>query len=140
MPLVARVTDLHKTGHPCAPVAPLAPPTGNATVFANFKLMCRLGDLDVPHTILVPCPPTVCCVPHFVPLLHGFPKVMTVMKPQSHVGSAIDLGAMVQGSPTVYAAASAWNPQGNAGGDSLADVGAGSKYDGGAADMGPSEF
>tara|TARA_B110000285_G_C15061220_1_gene582491 strand:- start:933 stop:1319 length:387 start_codon:yes stop_codon:yes gene_type:complete len=127
MPAVSRKGDVHKTGHPCAPFAKLAPPLGNGTVFANFKLMCRIRDPDVPHTILI----GIKCVPHVVPLAHGHARVIVAGKFQSTIGSAIDLGTMVTGSPTVFVgggSAGAWSAQGNAGGASLSDVGAGSKY------------
>jgi hypothetical protein len=127
MPAVSRKGDVHTTGHPCDKRANLAAPLGNGTVFANKKLMCRIKDLDEVHEILI----GIKCVPHVVPLAHGHTRVIVAGKAQSTIGSAIDLGKMVKGSPNVFAgggSAGAWSAQGNAGGASLSDVGAGSKY------------
>ena len=135
----ARNGDMHRTGHLCHTQDFLALPIGNPPkvgAFANRKLMCRLGDLDIGHTLPCPCPPSICCCPHVMPLAHGFKSVLVWGKRQSIIGSSIDAGEMVEGSKDVLICAasqggfdtSTVSSVAGGNGASLADVGAGSKY------------
>ena len=102
MPGISRdLIDLAKTGHGCTPVIPVKA-TQN-TVFANGKAMLRPGDPLLPHTILVPCPPTVCCVGHFHIVWGMSPNVFAAGRPVARRGDGADFGSMLMGSSNVIA-------------------------------------
>jgi hypothetical protein len=137
---VSRWKDIHKTGHVCAPFAPLVLPVKNSTVYANLKLMCQIGDWDKPHA----APPKPPCAPHSVPLAHGHLDIIVAGRPQSTVYSAIDLGWMIFGAFNVMKGSSNEAIPGTyakAGGGGLSGTGAGSMADGGNTSMSaPMEF
>jgi len=132
-----RVADMHITGHLCTPEAFLNMPLGNPPkvgAHANYILMCREGDFDIPHPIEVSLNPLV-CLPHAMPLAFGFPTVLVWGKAQSVIGSPIDLGNMVGGSKDVLICCASQGgfdtstvSSSASGGASLGDVGAGSMY------------
>ena len=102
MPGISRdLIDLARTGHGCTSVIPVKA-TQN-TVFANGKAMLRPGDPCLPHTILVPCPPSVCCVGHFAVVWGMSPNVFAEGRPIARRGDGADKGAMIMGSPNVIA-------------------------------------
>ena len=104
MPAISRdLIDLAFTGpkHGCTPVIPVKA-TQN-TVFANGKPMLRPGDPLLPHTILVPCPPTVCCVFHLAVVWGMSPNVFAQGRPVARKGDGADQGFMLAGSPDVFA-------------------------------------
>ena len=104
MPAISRdLIDLAFTGpkHGCTPVIPVKA-TQN-TVFANGKPMLRPGDPLLPHTILVPCPPTVCCVFHLAVVWGSSPSVFAEGRQVSRKGDGADQGFMLAGSPDVFA-------------------------------------
>jgi uncharacterized Zn-binding protein involved in type VI secretion len=104
MPAISRdLIDLAFTGptHGCTPVIPVKA-TQN-TVFANGKPMLRPGDPLLPHTILVPCPPTVCCIPHFAVVWGSSPSVFAQGRAVARKGDGADQGFMLAGSPDVFA-------------------------------------
>tara|TARA_R110002153_G_scaffold179640_1_gene333049 strand:- start:790 stop:1227 length:438 start_codon:yes stop_codon:yes gene_type:complete len=102
MPAISRdLIDLAKTGHGCTPVIPVKA-TQN-TVFANGKAMLRPGDPCLPHTILVPCPPSVCCVFHLAVVWGSSPNVFAEGRPISRKYDGADRGSMIMGSPNVFA-------------------------------------
>ena len=102
MPAISRdLIDLAFTGHPCTRVIPVKATQGS--VFANGKPMLRPGDPLLPHTILVPCPPTVCCVFHLAVVSGSSPNVFAEGRQVSRKGDSADKGAMAMGSPNVFA-------------------------------------
>ena len=127
MPPAAILGSAHTTGHICVPVSIIGTPVGNKTVFAGGILMARQMDPTVPH----PFPPMPPCAPHIGVILHGLKTVLVVGMPQAHIGSSTDTppgGAITKGFPTVLIGGAVASKFGNAGGASLDDVGAGSKY------------
>ena len=89
MPAISRdLIDLAFTGHPCTSVIPVK---------------ATQGDPLLPHTILVPCPPTVCCVFHLAVVSGSSPNVFAEGRQVSRKGDSADKGAMAMGSPNVFA-------------------------------------
>ena len=129
--------DMHPTGHPCPTGdAFLALPIGNPPkvgCLINFRLACRMLDLDIVHPFPIALNPLK-CGPHAMPLTFGFPTVLVWGKPQSVIGVPIDLGVMVEGSKdTLICCASQGGfdtstVSSKAGGGGLGDFGAGTKY------------
>ena len=99
MPGVSRKGDSLSTGHICAAVSSLASP-GQGTVFANGKLVARVGDPTVAH----PFPPSPACANHTAAVNAGSKKrVFCEGKLVARIGDSTDLGAMTGGSGTVIA-------------------------------------
>jgi hypothetical protein len=148
MPAAVRTADKHITGHLCHTVDFLDMPLGNPPyvgVYANHILMCRILDKDIGHTLPCPCPPSMCCCPHVMPLVDGFLTVQVQKKAQSTIGSGIDAGAMVTGSPDVFVcgvpAADAKPPAGASGfGAGVMKNGAGETIFDGAGFVEPADF
>lgn len=97
MPAVTRIGDSFSTAHACDAVSTIA--QGSPTVFANGIAVSRLGDNSVSHEILV----GLACVPHVVPIAAGSATVYANGIKVARIGDAIDAGAIVSGSPTVFA-------------------------------------
>ena len=127
MPPAAILGSAHTTGHICADVSIIGTPVGNKTVTAGGILMARQMDPTVPH----PFPPMPPCAPHIGVILGGLKTVLVVGMPQAHIGTTVDTlpkGKITKGFPTVIIGGTGGVVAGNAGGASLDDVGAGSKY------------
>ena len=102
MPAISRdLIDLAYTGHGCTRVIPVKATQGS--VFANGKPMLRPGDPLLPHTIPAPCPPGPCCIPHFHIVWGMSPNVFAEGRQVSRKGDGADGGAMIMGSPNVFA-------------------------------------
>lgn len=97
MPAVARIGDPFATGHACDGSSAIA--QGSGDVFANGIAVSRVGDMSVPHAILV----GDLCVPHVVPIAAGSGSVFVNGIPCARVGDAIDAGAITAGSGDVFA-------------------------------------
>lgn len=97
MPAVARIGDSFSTGHACDAASTIA--QGSPTVFANWIAVSRLGDSSVSHLVLA----GEACVPHVVPIAAGSGAVYANGIKVARIGDAIDAGAIVSGSPTVFA-------------------------------------
>ena len=98
MPGVSRKGDSLSTGHICAAVSSLASP-GQGTVFANGKLVARVGDPTVAH----PFPPSPACANHTAAVTAGSSTVFCAGSKVARIGDSTDLGAMTGGSGTVIA-------------------------------------
>lgn len=97
MPAVARIGDSASTGHACTGVTTITSPSTN--VFANSKGVERKGDPTVVHTILV----GTVCVPHVETIKAGSSSVFVNGIPCARIGDACDAGAIISGSPNVFA-------------------------------------
>tara|TARA_X000001382_G_scaffold1679_1_gene2045 strand:+ start:426 stop:725 length:300 start_codon:yes stop_codon:yes gene_type:complete len=98
MPGVSRKGDSLSTGHICATTSSLASP-GQGTVFANGKLVARVGDPTVAH----PFPPSPACANHTAAVNVGSSTVFCVGSKVARIGDSTDLGAMTGGSGNVSA-------------------------------------
>jgi uncharacterized Zn-binding protein involved in type VI secretion len=102
MPAISRdKIDLAATGHGCDSTAGVR--ASQFSVFANGISILRPGDRLLPHTILVPCPPGVCCVGHPAKINAGSSSVFIGNVPVARIGDSADNSAMIQGSPNVFA-------------------------------------
>ena len=102
MPAVSRNRiDLARTGHPCT--TKIGVRASQFSVFANGINILRPGDRLLPHTIIVPCPPTYCCVGHPAKINRGSPNVFIQGRPVARRGDSADFGSMMRGSPNVFA-------------------------------------
>ena len=100
MPAISRDRiDLAKTGHPCTFVIGVKATQGS--VFANRKPILRPGDPCLPHFIQVCCP--LRCIPHLAVVNMGSSSVFAVGKPVARAGDSTDMGALMIGSPNVFA-------------------------------------
>lgn len=97
MPAVARIGDSFSTGHGCDGVSTIA--DGSANVFANGIGVSRLGDNSVTHLVDV----GAACDPHVVPISSASATVFINGIACARVGDSIDAGAIISGSPTVFA-------------------------------------
>lgn len=97
MPEIARIGDDFSTGHGCTGVSQIA--EGSEDVFANGIPVSRLGDMSVSHTI----PSGDDCVPHVVPISGASASVYINGIACARVTDSIDAGAIVAGSPDVFA-------------------------------------
>ncbi len=97
MPAVARIGDSFATGHPCDGTSTIA--EGSADVFANGIGISRLGDNSVAHDVEV----GGACVPHVVPIASASATVFINGIACARVGDSIDAGAIISGSPDVFA-------------------------------------
>ena len=98
MPGTSRQGDGLSTGHICATTSTLATP-GQSTVFANGKLVARVGDPTVAH----PFPPSPACAPHTAAVKGGSGSVFCNGSAVARIGDAADLGSMTGGSGNVSA-------------------------------------
>ena len=96
MPGTSRQGDGLSTGHICATTSTLATP-GQTTVFANGKLVARVGDPTVAH----PFPPSPACAPHTAAVNAGSSTVFCAGSNVARIGDSTDLGAMTGGSGDV---------------------------------------
>jgi|SRR5210317_639069 uncharacterized Zn-binding protein involved in type VI secretion len=100
MPAISRdIRDLAKTGHGCTKV--IGCKATQNTVFANGSAVLRPGDPLLPHTIPVCCP--LRCVGHPAVVWGGSRSVFAQGRPVSRRGDGADFGALIMGSPTVFA-------------------------------------
>ena len=100
MPAISRnVIDRAKTGHPCTYA--IGVKASQKSVMANGTAIVRPGDILLPHTILVCCPPK--CIPHKARINKGSPNVFAQGKPVARKGDSADFGFMLRGSPNVFA-------------------------------------
>ena len=100
MPAVSRdIVDLAKTGHGCTFV--IGVKATQRMVFANNKPILRLGDPCLPHTIPICCP--LRCIPHFAVVNMGSSSVFALGIPVARAGDSTDMGALMIGSPNVFA-------------------------------------
>ncbi len=98
MPSVCREGDLGKTGHTCTAFIPAF--ATQRSVFANGIPLNRVMDPAMPHTIFVPEE----CVPHNGAKINmGSPTVFAWGIPIARDGDSFDFGAMIKGSPNVFA-------------------------------------
>jgi len=100
MPAVARNGDPTTTGHGCDAISTVIGPTGlPAHVYANgIPVECK-GNPVAPHTI--PAGPV--CVPHSAVINVGSSTVFVGGIPLARVGDSTDSGAIIAGSPNVFA-------------------------------------
>lgn len=98
MPKVSRKGDTTTTGHACVGTTTLDTP-GQGTVYANGILIARITDPTVSH----PFPPNPPCAPHVANVNVGSPNVYVVGLKTARLDDSTDSGALIEGSPTVYA-------------------------------------
>ena len=98
MPKVSREGDTTTTGHVCVSTTVLDTP-GQGTVYANNILIARITDPTVPH----PAPPSPPCPDHVKVVNVGSPNVYVVGLKIARLDDSTDAGALIEGSPTVYA-------------------------------------
>jgi len=100
MPAVARNGDSTTTGHGCDSVSTVIGPTGaSAQVYANgIAVECK-GNPVAPHTI----PSGPACVPHSAVINVGSSTVFVGGIPLARIGDSTDSGAIISGSPNVFA-------------------------------------
>lgn len=100
MPKVARIGDPVSTGHLCDTVTKLDSPSQGG-VYAGNKLICRLGDKTVSHTILVGSS----CVPHVTAINESSKTVYVNGALMARVGDSTGCSAASQissSSPSVF--------------------------------------
>ena len=102
MPKLSRdIIDLAATGHSCHRV--IGVKATARTVFANDRKVLRPGDRLLPHTIMV-CTADGCyCADHPAKVNRGSFRVFAEGKPVARKGDSADRGAMIHGSPNVFA-------------------------------------
>lgn len=98
MPAVVRVGDSLSTGHACTAVTTLAG-ANQGSVYVNGILAAVVGAPTVAH----PAPPVPPCPPHVANLNAGSSTVFVEGKPLGRIGDSADAGAMISGSPDVFA-------------------------------------
>ena len=98
MPAISRQGDSLTTGHICTSTTTLDAP-GQTTVRANGILIARIGDPTVSH----PNPPVPLCPNHVATVNAGSPNVFVVGIQVGRIGDSADAGAMISGSPNVFA-------------------------------------
>jgi len=99
MPAVCRVGDSLSTGHGCDATTTIAAPNNDGTVHANGIDVIVVGAPTSPHTILA----GEVCVPHSAQLNAGSSSVFINGIAVGRVGDSADAGAMITGSPNVFA-------------------------------------
>lgn len=97
---VARSQNVDKiaTGHACSATAQIQGAT-QGMVFVNGILAAVPGDPIAPHTIKV----GKFCVGHSAVVNAGSSMVFAMGRPVSRVGDSADAGAIISGSPMVFA-------------------------------------
>lgn len=100
MPAVARQGDSTSTGHGCTSVTTITGPTGaSANVFANnIPVECQ-GNPTVVHTF----GGRRCSASHTAAINVGSGNVFVANTPLARVGDSTDGGAILSGSPNVFA-------------------------------------
>jgi len=98
MPAVVRIGDSLSTGHGCVGTTTLAS-ANQGSVFVNGILAAVVGAPTVSH----PFPPDPPCAPHVANLNAGSSTVFIEGIPVGRVGDSADAGAMISGSPNVFA-------------------------------------
>jgi uncharacterized Zn-binding protein involved in type VI secretion len=99
MPQITRDNDLAATNHGCDPIVGVIATC--RSVFANRIVVARPGDKPKPHKKTCDCPP--CCCDHPAEINRGSRTVFTEGIPVARTGDSADLGAMLPGSPNVFA-------------------------------------
>lgn len=100
MPAISRnVVDLAATGHGCTRA--IGVKASQFQVFANGKAILRPADRLLPHTIPVCCP--LRCIPHKAVVNMGSRNVFIRNRPVARRFDSADRGAMLHGSPNVFA-------------------------------------
>ena len=100
MPIICRVGDTLTTGHDCDAITIIAAPNTDGTVHANGIDIIVVGAPTVSHLIpggVVPC------VPHVAVLNAGSSSVFINGISVGRIGDSADAGAMISGSPNVFA-------------------------------------
>ena len=98
MPAVVRIGDALTTGHGCVGTTTLAG-ANQGSVFVNGILAAVVGAPTVAH----PFPPDPPCAPHVANLNAGSSTVFIEGIPVGRIGDSADAGAMISGSPNVFA-------------------------------------
>jgi uncharacterized Zn-binding protein involved in type VI secretion len=99
MPAVAREGDDTTTGHGCTSNVNLVVGPFSVKTRVNGKEIAHLGSKTDGHSILAGV-----CVPHAAqPISAASNKVRVEGIPIARVGDPVDSGAVVQGSPNVFA-------------------------------------
>ena len=100
MPKVVREGDSLTTGHGCDGTTTLDTSNqGVNNVYANGILIARITDPTVSH----PFPPNPPCAPHVANVNVGSPNVYVVGLKIARLDDSTDAGALIEGSPTVFA-------------------------------------
>ena len=100
MPAISRdKVDLARTGHLCTAVIGVIATQGS--VMANGIAVLRPGDRCLPHTIQTCCP--LRCIPHPANVNMGSSSVFALGIPVARNGDSTDMGALIMGSPNVFA-------------------------------------
>jgi len=98
MPAISRdKIDRAKTGHACSGTAPCIATAGS--VFINGIKVLRPGDKLKPHVIRA----GKYCIPHKAKINRGSRTVFAEGKPVARRGDSADQGALMKGSPNVFA-------------------------------------
>jgi uncharacterized Zn-binding protein involved in type VI secretion len=97
MPAISRVGDSLTTGHGCDSTTIIE--SGSPNVFVNGLAVARIGDPTPIHLE----PGGAGCVPHVAVITEGSSSVFVNGLAVARVGDAVDIGAMTQGSPNVFA-------------------------------------
>ena len=98
MPIICRVGDTLTTGHLCDGITTIAAPNTDGTVHANGIDIIVVGAPTVSHLI-----PDGICVPHVAFLNAGSSSVFINGISVGRIGDSADAGAMISGSPNVFA-------------------------------------
>jgi uncharacterized Zn-binding protein involved in type VI secretion len=99
MPQISRNNDLCVTGHTCTKKIGIIA-TANSVFVNGFEPIARTGDPCQPHNILK----GLRCGPHIGAVINvGSSTVFAQGVPVARVGDSTDMGAMIQGSPDVFA-------------------------------------
>ena len=99
MPAICRVGDTLTTGHGCDTTTTIAAPNNDGTVHANGIDIIVVGAPTVSHLI----PSGDSCVPHVAFLNAGSGSVFLNGISVGRIGDSADAGAMISGSPNVFA-------------------------------------
>jgi uncharacterized Zn-binding protein involved in type VI secretion len=98
MPAISRdKIDRAKTGHSCSTTASCIATAGS--VFINGIKVLRPGDKLKPHVIRA----GKYCIPHKAKINRGSRTVFAEGKPVARRGDSADQGALMKGSPNVFA-------------------------------------
>lgn len=98
MPAISRdIRDLAKTGHLCTLFRGVK--ATQSSVFANGSAVLRPGDPLLPHNIKI----GFLCKGHPAVVKAGSRTVFAEGRPVARFGDSADFGAMIQGSPNVFA-------------------------------------
>ena len=98
MPIICRVGDTLTTGHGCDTTTTIAAPNTDGTAHANGIDIIVVGAPTVSHLI-----PAGICVPHVAVLNAGSSSVFINGISVGRIGDSADAGAMISGSPNVFA-------------------------------------